>query len=67
MVWFVAQQCDPSFQPTTVKIWVNKGDGNGLLMVPYAHPLHMKCSNTLYVLLIYVHAALDGYGASTTA
>ncbi len=41
MVWFVAQQCDPSFQ-LTVKIWVNKGDGNGLPVVPYAHPLHMK-------------------------
>jgi len=43
MVWFVAQQCDPnpSFQPT-VKIWINKGGGNGLLVVPYAHPLHMK-------------------------
>ena len=37
--------CSPavtSFQPTTVKIWVNKGDGNRLPMVQYAHPLHMK-------------------------
>ena len=42
MVWFVAQQCDPSLQPNTVKIWVNKGDGNGLPMVPYARPLHTK-------------------------
>ena len=31
-----------SFQPMTVKICVNKGGGNGLPMVPYAHPLHMK-------------------------
>jgi len=67
MVWCVAQQCDPSFQPT-VKIWVNKGDGNELPMVPYAHPLHMKWFiHLLYVLHIDVHAALDGYGASTTA
>ncbi len=41
MVWFVFQQCDPSFQPT-VKIWDNKGHGNGLPMVPYANPLHMN-------------------------
>jgi hypothetical protein len=41
MVWFVAQQCDPSFQPT-VKIWINNSGGKGLPMVPYAHPLHMK-------------------------
>ncbi len=41
MVWFVAQHCDPSFQPT-VKIWINKGGGNGMPMVPYTHPLHMK-------------------------
>jgi len=31
----------PSFQPT-VKIWDNKGNGNGLPMVPYAHPLYIK-------------------------
>jgi hypothetical protein len=43
------------------------GDGNGLPMVPYAHPLLMKWSNILYVLHIDVQAALDGYGASTTA
>ncbi len=24
------------------QIWDNKGNGNGLPMVPYAHPLHMK-------------------------
>jgi len=41
MVWFVAQQCDPSFQPT-VKIWINNCGGNGMPMVPYTHPLHMK-------------------------
>ncbi len=35
------QQCDPSFQPN-VKFWINKGGGNGLLMIPYARPLHMK-------------------------
>ena len=35
--------CSPSVTQTpTVKIWVNKGDGNGLPMVPYAHPLHTK-------------------------
>jgi hypothetical protein len=38
MVWFVAQHFAPSFQPT-VKIWINEGGGNGLLMVPYDHPL----------------------------
>ena len=46
--------------------WIIKGDGNGLLMVPYARLLYIG-SNTLYVLHIHVQAALDGYGASTTA
>ncbi len=38
--------CSPAvtqaFFSQEVKIWINKGNGNGLPMVPYAHPLHTK-------------------------
>ena len=49
IVWFVAQQCDPRECKPIFKIWVNMRNGNGLLMVPYAHPLHMKW----FIYLIY--------------
>ena len=58
MEWFVAQQCDQNFQ-TTVNIWVNMGDGNGLPMVPYAPPLHM---NWFIHLICATHWCASSFG-----
>ena len=48
MVCFVAQQCDPSFQPT-VNIWINEISGNGLPKVPNVKTLLNKLPASIWL------------------